>query len=87
MNYLQCKECGTLHYAVSRRWAEKKINNSRWFYNLLVKEKEEIYIGGQLNVMHQFESCHKCGNDYRLFCLAFEPLLSMSVLVYPIISE
>lgn len=86
MKYLQCKNCGTVHYAVSRDWAEKKIRSNVRFYNLLAREKRDLYVGGEINAMHQFEHCHLCGNHYQEFNLLFDAQFAHSPYIYPIIS-
>ena len=83
--YYQCKECFTLHYGITHAEARAIIRSAPKFFRLLLKEKKEVYTGGEMTEMHTFESYHMCGNNYTLFVDAVEPLQTQSSFVYPII--
>lgn len=67
MNYRTCNQCGWVHVAVSRQYAEDAVAPFLEYFNGLSKETQESLYGGKQNVIQDYETCEFCGGPHTNF--------------------
>lgn len=65
--YRTCNKCGWVHFAVTRKQAEKELAVFLEYFNGLSKETQESLYGGKPAVIRQYERCAVCGGPHTNF--------------------
>lgn len=60
---VQCSNCGWVHFAVTRDYAEKQVAEFNVFFEQATEETKQSY-GGHKATIEQYERCFSCGKSY-----------------------
>ena len=85
MRNLECLKCGWVHFAVTRKNAEKEVANFNKYFNTLTKKEQKDYYGGKGSTIKTYERCFKCGGTHKSFIPAKK--IPFGSTIQPIISE
>lgn len=81
----KCKNCGWIHFSVTRKYAEAEVNNFNNYFNQLSKEDQSMYYGGEASSIASYENCFRCGNSYKNFVKALDKEIPKGSTLQPIL--
>lgn len=62
-----CKNCGWVHFEVTRDYAENQVTQFNQYFDTLSKEKQQDYYGGRKSSIISYEQCMLCRGNYKEF--------------------
>jgi len=86
VNEVTCKQCGTVHYAITFEEASINVKNfNHYYFSLTEKEQKEMYGDISPTGMLQYEQCSVCKNPYTNFRNATDDDAPIGVTLSPIL--
>ena len=85
MSQVTCKNCGWVHFAVTREHAQADVDKFNAFYRDSSLEVQKSF-GGEASIS-TYERCFRCGGSYLNMRPAIEGDCPNGCTIQPIISE
>lgn len=87
MKEVTCNKCGWVHFAVSREFAEKQVEEfNQYFDSLSVGDRNDFY-GGKKSTIRSYEHCFFCDNTYKDFRPSKDGDCPLGCTIQPIIQD
>lgn len=81
-----CNGCGWVHFAISRKKAEKDIGSFNKYFDRLTYEQQQER-GMKRSSVEQYEKCSRCGTVHTNFRVSEKDDCPLGVTIGPIIYE
>jgi ribosomal protein S14 len=63
--YAVCKECGWIHFVVSKKAATAEVRKFNEYYDSLSPDDQENYYGGKKASLAAYKRCFFCGTSHK----------------------
>jgi hypothetical protein len=87
MKQVTCNNCGWVHFAVTREYAENQTEDFNKYFDSLSVEDRNKYYSGRKSTIRSYEHCFRCDNPYTDFSPAEEGDCPDGCTIQPIIQD